>query len=237
MASKISPNDPCPCWSKKKYKKCHEVDRFQNTCTLFLKENLNDNIKNIQSFIDVATNEISQAVKCLQDHCKIVQTLRSQCILLFAFIETMSKLWGSFIDYKSTDRDKECVVSRFNEFIGTNNNEAWKTNTHLHNLDWEILYKLRCKLSHGLSVPDTQINWKTIMINNDSTHPSAELLRKRIKNLIAISPTELALLAIWAGKLMIDRINYNGNDIDFPQKIQNMANYLQKEWAELITSE
>lgn len=236
ISSKIWLNDPCPCWSGKKYKKCFGVNRFQNTCCFFLNENLNENIAYVGSFINSAAEEISKAVKCLQDNCS-VQTLRSQSLLIFAFIETISKLWVSYVDYKATDNDKAAFLNRFNEFISTDANIFWKENTNLKLLDWEILYKLRCKLSHGLSVPDTQIDWKIIMINNDSNHPSASILRKKIKNLITISPTELITITTKAGMLMIDKINEENKSPDFSKRIQNMANYLQKEGAELITTQ
>ncbi|MEI7919355.1 MAG: hypothetical protein WCH65_04035 [bacterium] len=75
------------------------------------------------------------------------------------------------------------------------------------------------------------------MINNNSNHPSALLLRKKIKNLITISPTELINITTKAGMLMIDKINEEKDSPDFPKKVQNMSNYLQKEGAELITTQ
>ena len=229
---KIWRNDHCPCWSKKKYKKCYGEDKISNNCSKYLSENVGSNIARIQSFIDEAVNEVAIAWSCLTRSCH-EKTLRIQTIIAFALAETLSKLRWSFDEIKWWD--KSVFISWFNKFLATEENPYRKDNKHIH-MDWNILYKLRCTLTHWLAMPNIQQDGKAIMICTDPQHESSEAIRKHIKWSIVISATDLSILFIEWGKIMIDHINKIKWDVWFNRKIQNIANYLDKQSSVPITS-
>lgn len=106
MEKKIGRNDPCPCGSKKSsgrsksYKDCYlNPDEKHKTCLVYLEENKEKNKKRVQTFFDNMVNEISVTMSSLQEH--YTETFRSQCVILFSFLETLSKIRGEFINEKN----------------------------------------------------------------------------------------------------------------------------------------
>lgn len=234
--NKISPNHLCSCGSGKKYKKCYWLaDPYQNTCAVFLKENIEKNLKHTQEFIDDAVKEISSSILLL--HNSETQSLRSQTIILCAFGETMAKIRSCFLYGKPLEQDKQVFTEWFDKFVCVDINKSWKEHDNLKALDWDIFYRLRCSLSHKLSIPNLSYHWKNIMINSNSKNENAQKLRQWIKWTIIFSPLEISKAIFEATTLMIDEINIRKDEIDFSKKLQDLANYLYKEWAVLIKVE
>lgn len=224
-------NRACPCGSWKKYKKCYAVDKYQNTCLKFLKDNERQNIDEIQKFFDEAINEISISIHCLSGENS--STLRAQCILIFAFVETASKIRNDFVINSKEQNDKAIFVTWFDLFAINKNNHKY-----LQELDWDTLYDLRCSLAHRLWMPRFLNKDKQIMVWNNSSDEFWDQIQDAIKThwkkLIAFSPQELFLTIIRWSKLMLDKMNLTKGDLEGLKWIQRISNILKKEWATII---
>ncbi len=115
MTAKIGVNDPCPCGSNKKYKKCY-LKQDEN-CSLYLKEKdaktVNEFPKTLQFVVDSllrTSQDLHNLFYKTDADLEIISPLM-QLIGIFTMIDVLGSYWYQYLNKTGSQSE------RFDEFV------------------------------------------------------------------------------------------------------------------------
>lgn len=223
----INPNDLCPCWSKKKYKKCYNNrDPYLNTCTEFLNEIYPKAQLLIQEYADWIINEVSESLHLLKQKC-----IRSQMIICFAWIDAIANLRDIYNWYNDKS-SKESFLWRVDSFLLAKKPTIEQKYMLWENIEAEWIYVMRNSLTHEFGLSSRYLSYSYIIVNWDPYLD--ELFQRFRKNkMICVWPIEFSILFFHGIAYMLDEINdYNNkNALEWKIRFKRLYLFLEKNWA------
>ena len=141
MSKKIGPNEPCPCGSKRKYKKCYNNPKLE--CLDKLKELFTKTIGYERAAID----ELEKVAKDSFD-----QPSRMVMICAFTVLDVFANNEFAYLDVSGTPTQRFKQYSE--NYLLVEDNKTYKTAflDRERKLDSQSLYTLRNNLTHYLGI-------------------------------------------------------------------------------------
>ncbi len=168
MSKKIGQNDPCPCGSSKKYKKCYQSKT--DDCRMYLLENHNIREEKIIKFMETAMDEITYSFSE-----KGETYIRAQLALAFTAIDFLSTYWDKY----NNEADEKPSVSFerwLDLFCLTDENEYYRDSKYYKKASAKDFTRLRNSIVHFYSLPREQDF--TLMPNNYTTKEAEDFVQK-----------------------------------------------------------